>query len=171
MLLTRRFDHRGEMNELMALLAIHEIGKALGPGVFKFNQDLNEFNVVLQLWVNHLDVLFILLEQGPEISECLLYPLGQCPHRLRLVWTHPPENSLGRHENIVGQVVSSHALRISHRINLSQNLYEFGPLIVVFWGVHDDPAPALLSLLDGRQVFLGVNGLGNKPACICLNEH
>lgn len=51
----------------MAFLMIHKVSKPLSPSVFEFNQDFNEFNVVFQLRIDNLDILFVLFEQVSEI--------------------------------------------------------------------------------------------------------
>ena len=60
----------------MALFAIHEISQALSPSILEFNQYFDKFNIILQLWIHNLYILFILFEQSPEISKCLLYTLS-----------------------------------------------------------------------------------------------
>ena len=62
MLFTGGFDDRAEVDQLMALLIVHEIGEALRPSVFEFNQDLDKLVVILKLRIDYLDVLFVLLQ-------------------------------------------------------------------------------------------------------------
>ena len=63
MLLTGCFDDRGEMNQLVTLLAVHEICLALCPSVLEFNQYFYELYIILKLGIHNFDVLFILLEE------------------------------------------------------------------------------------------------------------
>ena len=46
-LLPRGLNHRGEVNELVALLVVHEVSQALSPGVFKLDQNVDELRVIL----------------------------------------------------------------------------------------------------------------------------
>lgn len=46
----------------MALLVVHKVGQTLRPGVFEFDQNVDELRVVLELRVNHLDVLLVFLQ-------------------------------------------------------------------------------------------------------------
>ena len=48
------------MEQLVAFLAVQEVCQSLTPAVLKFHEDLDKLDVVLQLWVDHLDVLVIL---------------------------------------------------------------------------------------------------------------
>ena len=43
----------------MTLFAVHEVRQTLGPRVFEFNQDLNKFNIVLELRIDYLNVLLV----------------------------------------------------------------------------------------------------------------
>ena len=47
------------------------------PAVFKFNQYLDEFNVIFELRVYDLNVLLILTKKILEVQECLLDALSQ----------------------------------------------------------------------------------------------
>ena len=48
------------MEQLVAFLAVQEVCQPLTPAILKFHQDLDKLDVVLQLRVDHLDVLVIL---------------------------------------------------------------------------------------------------------------
>jgi hypothetical protein len=61
------------MDQLMALLVIHEISQTLGPSIFELHQNLNQLNIVFQLWINYFDILFILLKEVAEVLESFLY--------------------------------------------------------------------------------------------------
>lgn len=56
----------------MTLLRVHEVSQTLCPSVLKFYEDFDKFIIVFQLWVDHFDVLFILLQKVAEVHEALL---------------------------------------------------------------------------------------------------
>ena len=90
------------MNELMALLVVHEVRQTLSPRVLEFNQNLNKFDIVFELWIDHFYILLVFFEKGSEISKRFLYPLGKGTNCLGLVWTNPTEDSFSSQENIIG---------------------------------------------------------------------
>ena len=59
MLFARGFNDRRKMNELVTLFTIHEVGESLRPCVLELHEDLYQFNIVLKLWVNHLNILLV----------------------------------------------------------------------------------------------------------------
>ena len=61
------------MDQLMALLVIHEISQTLGPSILELHQNFNQLNIVFQLWINYFDILFILLKEVAEVLESFLY--------------------------------------------------------------------------------------------------
>ncbi len=69
-------DDLREMQKLVALFGIEEVGQSLRPGVLILDQDLNELLIIFKLRVNNLDVLVIFSEEVPEILEALLDSLG-----------------------------------------------------------------------------------------------
>ena len=77
MFLSGGFDHRTEVDQLMAFLMVHEVGETLRPGVLEFYEDFYELDVVLELRVYHLDVLLVLFQELPEVRKCLLDLLSQ----------------------------------------------------------------------------------------------
>lgn len=159
------------MNKLVTLFAIHEVRQTLRPRVLKFNQDFYQLYVVLKLWVHHLDVLLILLQQGSKIGKCFLYTLGQSAYSLGLVGADPSEDTFCGHQNVVFEVITTHTLWIRDRVDLSKNFNELSPLIVVLWGVHHNSTPCLLPLLDARQILFGIDGLGDESSRISLDQH
>lgn len=64
------------MNQLMALLVVHEVRETLCPRVLEFYEDLDELVVVLQLRVDHFNILFVFLQQVAEVHEALLDALS-----------------------------------------------------------------------------------------------
>jgi sporulation-control protein spo0M len=62
---------------LAQFFRVQEVGQALRPAVFKFNQYLDEFNVIFELRVYDLNVLLILTKKILEVQECLLDALSQ----------------------------------------------------------------------------------------------
>ena len=94
MLLRSGFDHLAKMQKLVEFLRIQEVGQALRPTVFKFNQDFDEFNVVFQLWVDDFDVLLILTEKIFKVQESLLDALSQVADCLALNWADSAVDAL-----------------------------------------------------------------------------
>ena len=67
MLLAGSFDDAREVDQLATLFVVHEVGKALRPGILEFNQYLYQFHVVLELRVYYLDVLLVLFKEVTEV--------------------------------------------------------------------------------------------------------
>lgn len=65
------------MQKLVHFFGIKEVGEALTPGVFKFNQYFHEFVVILQLGVYDFNVLLVLTQQALEVLVNLLNALRQ----------------------------------------------------------------------------------------------
>ena len=62
MLLTCCLYNGTEVDQLVAFFTVHEVGKPLGPGILKVDENLNQLDVVLELWVHNLNVLLVLFE-------------------------------------------------------------------------------------------------------------
>jgi len=127
---------------------VHEVVQAVRPCIFKLHQDVHQLDIVLQLRVNNLDILFVLLEQFPEIKESFLDSVCEDSHSFRLMRTHPSEYSFRGQENVVAQVISSHSLRVGHRVDLSKDLDKLCAAGVVFWGIDHYPASCFFSELN-----------------------
>ena len=65
------------------------------PAVFKFNQYIDEFNVIFELRVYDLNVLLILTKKILEVQECLLDALSQVVDCLALNRADSTVNALG----------------------------------------------------------------------------
>jgi len=65
-----------EVQKLVALFAIEEIRQALAPAIFEFNKYLDKLVVILQLWVDYLDVLLVFAKEAFEVLVDLLYAFG-----------------------------------------------------------------------------------------------
>ena len=65
------------MQKLVHFFGVKEIGEALTPGIFKFNQYFHKLVVILQLGVYHFNVLLVLTQQALEVLVNLLNALGQ----------------------------------------------------------------------------------------------
>lgn len=65
------------MDQLVTLLVIHKVRQALRPRILKLHQNLNQLNIVFQLWINHFDILFILLKKVAEVLENFLYAYSE----------------------------------------------------------------------------------------------
>lgn len=50
------------MNQLVAFLAIHEIGQTLSPCILELDEYLDKFYVIFELWINHFNVLLVLFQ-------------------------------------------------------------------------------------------------------------
>lgn len=48
----------------------------MGPGIFVFDQDLNQLLVIFQLRVHDLYILFVLAQEVSEVLKTFLDPLG-----------------------------------------------------------------------------------------------
>lgn len=73
MLFSSGLDKGGEMDQLVALFVIHKVSQALRPCILKLHQNLNQLDIVFQLWINYFDILFILLKKVAEVLESFLY--------------------------------------------------------------------------------------------------
>jgi len=98
----------------MTLLRVQEICEPLRPCIFILNKYFNKLLIIFELRVDHLYILFVLTEKIAEVLETLLYTLGQAPHCLRLCRGYASINTLGCQENLGAQVVTAHALGVSH---------------------------------------------------------
>ena len=76
MLLCCCLNYLTEVQKLVALFAIEEIRQALAPAIFEFNEYLDELVVILQLWVDYLDVLLVFTEEAFKVLVDLLNALG-----------------------------------------------------------------------------------------------
>lgn len=85
--------------------------------------------------------------------------------------THASKDTLGCQEDIVGEVVATHALLIGHRVDLSEDLDELASLLVVLRRVHDDAAARLLSHFQHAQFLFSLDSFGDESASVCLNKH
>ena len=61
--------------------------------------------------------------------------------------------------------------RIRNGVDLADDAHELLPRLVVGFGVQDDLALGLLSLLDPLEVLLHIDCVGHKSAGIGLDEH
>jgi len=100
-LLCSGFDDLAKMQKLVEFFGVQEVGKALRPTVFKFNQDFDKFNVVFQLWVDNFDVLLILTQKIFEVKESFLDALGQVADCLALNRADSAVDALSGKENVV----------------------------------------------------------------------
>ena len=66
-LLSGSFYHWGEMDQLVALLMVHEIGQALCPRILKFEKNIDKLYVVFQLWIYNLNILLIFFEKISKV--------------------------------------------------------------------------------------------------------
>lgn len=107
-------DYLGKVQQLVKLLRVEEVGQALAPAVFELNQDLHKLNVVLELWVDHFDVLLILAQEVFEVLESLLNPFGEAPNRFGLRRADTPENPFGCQQDLTAEVVSAHAFGVGY---------------------------------------------------------
>lgn len=65
------------MEQLIALLAVKEVSQTLTPTILELNEDLNQFDVVLQLRVHDFDVLVVLAQQVFKVIEGFLDSFGK----------------------------------------------------------------------------------------------
>ena len=127
--------------------------------------------VVLELRVNDLDVRFVLPEQGAEVLKAPLNSGGKAANGLRLRRGDPSEDSLGRQQHVVAEVIPAHTLGIRNRVDFAKYCDELLSFNCVLLGVDHDPALVLLPALDRHELFLQLNRLRDEPAGIRLNEH
>jgi hypothetical protein len=71
----------------MALFMIHEISQTLRPSILELYQNLNQLNIIFQLWINNFDILFILLKEVAKVLESFLYANSEGTNRFRLMGT------------------------------------------------------------------------------------
>lgn len=71
----------------MALFMIHKISQTLCPSILELHQNLNQLDIIFQLWINHFDILFILLKEVAEVLESFLYANSEGTNRFRLMRT------------------------------------------------------------------------------------
>ena len=159
------------MDELVALFRVQEVGEALAPAVLVLDEDLDQLLVVLQLGVDHFDILLVFSKKRSEILKTLLNALGQPSHRLRLGGADPPENALGCEQHFVAEVVPAEALGVGDGVYLAQNLDHLHSFLRVLGRVNDDAALGLLLLLDLAELLLALDGLGDVASGVGLDEH
>jgi hypothetical protein len=93
MLFSSGLDKRGEMDQLMALFMIHEISQTLRPSILELHQNLNQLDIIFQLWINYFDILFILLKEVAEVLESFLYADSEGSNCFRLIGTDSSDDS------------------------------------------------------------------------------
>lgn len=81
------------MDQLMALFVIHKVSQTLRPSILELHQDLNQLDIVFQLWINDFNILFILLEEVSKVLESFLYANGEGANCFRLMGTDSPDDS------------------------------------------------------------------------------
>ena len=171
MFLGRGLDDLAEVQKLVALLRVEEVGQALAPRVLIVDQYLHQLLVVLQLRVDDLDVLLVLPEEVSEVLEGLLNALGQPADGLALRGADAPEDALGGEEHLGAQVVAAHALGVRDGVDLAQHLDHLASLLGVLLGVQHDAAAGFLAGLDLRQVLFELDRVGYEATSVCLDQH
>ena len=171
MLLARRLNDLTEVEQLVERFAVEEVGQALAPAVFELDQDLHQLDVVLQLRVDHFNVLVVLAQQRLEVSKRFLDALSQISDGFRLGGADPSKDSFRGEEDLAAQVVAAHALGVGDGVDLAENGDQFGALVRVLGRVHHDAPAGLLFLLDLSQIFICLNRLRNVTPGICFDQH
>ena len=72
-----RLNYLREMQKLIERLAVEEVGETLGPAILEFDQNLDQLGVVLELWIDHFNVLVVLTQQSLEVVKGFLDSLSQ----------------------------------------------------------------------------------------------
>lgn len=155
----------------MALFVIHKIGETLCPGIFKFYKDFYEFQIILELGIDHLNILLVLFQQLPKILESLFYLLCQNSNGFGLVGADSSENALSSQQNVVAEIVSTHAFGVCDGIDFAQDLNKLCPFADVFRSIYDNSPPGLFLLFNQTEILFRHNSFSYKPSCVSLNQH
>jgi hypothetical protein len=106
--------HLREVHQLDAFLFVDEVGQALRPCVLKLYQNFNKLYVVLQLWIHHLNVLFVFSEQISKVLKRVFDLLSEVADGFRLQRRNLSEGILSIRQDFDAQVISSHPFRVCH---------------------------------------------------------
>ena len=69
MLFARGLNYLAEMEQLVECLTVQEVCQPLTPAILELHQDLYQFHIVLQLGVNHFNILVVLAQERFEVSK------------------------------------------------------------------------------------------------------
>ena len=121
--------------------------------------------------VDNLNVLIVLAQKGLEVNKGLFDPLCQISDGFRLRRTDSSEDTFGCEQDLASEIITAHAFRVGHTVDLSENCDQFRSLLCVLGCVDYDTTPRFLFLLDCCQVFVRLNGLRYVTPGVSFNQH
>ena len=139
------------------------------PAIFKLYKYLDQFHIIFQLRIHHLNILIVLSQKYLEVSKSLLNALSQISDRFGLRRADPSEYALRGKQNLAAEIVTAHALGIRYTVDFTEDSDKFWSFFCVFGGVDHDTATGFFLLLDLSQVFVSVNRLSYVTSCISFD--
>jgi len=171
-LLTHRLNINTELYYLLLMGLVNQEFFAQRPWCLVKFDDLDQFLIVLQLWVHSIHIFSIFLKEQPEALDWRSYFVRQNLDWLGLANKEIIGNFFSSSKNgHINEVISTLATHVAHGINLRElrhQLFSLGIVITIIEQISSSQIGIILKLLEFLVYF---DGIYNESTRVTFNDH